>query len=58
MKSATKTLDNIVIIPKETERIQASSSSKTIQNLCLDKGYDSQEIKYKAYQKNPLHLRT
>jgi putative transposase len=36
MKSAAKTLDNIVIIKRRRrERIQASSS-KTIQNLCLD----------------------
>ena len=41
MKSAAKTLDNIVIIKRRRERIQGSSSNKTIQNLCLDKGYDS-----------------
>ena len=51
MKSAAKTLDNIVIIKRWRERIQASSSNKTIQNLCLDKGYDSQEIEYEAVKR-------
>lgn len=59
MKSAAKTLDNIVIIKRRRrERIQASSSSKTIQNLCLDKGYDSQEIKYEAIKRGYVpHIR-
>jgi hypothetical protein len=58
MKSAAKTLDNIVIIKRRRERIQASSSSKTIQNLCLDKGYDSQEIEYEAVKRGYIpHIR-
>jgi putative transposase len=58
MKSAAKTLDNIVIIKRRRERILASSSSKTIQNLCLDKGYDSQEIEYEAVQRGYIpHIR-
>jgi putative transposase len=58
MKSAAKTLDNIVIIKRRRrERIQASSS-KTIQNLCLDKGYDSQEIEYEAIKRGYVpHIR-
>jgi putative transposase len=58
IKSVAKTLDNIVIIKRRRrrrrrERILASSSSssKTIQNLCLDKGYDSQEIEYEAVKR-------
>ena len=59
MKSAAKTFDNIVIIKRRRrERIQASSSSKTIQNLCLDKGYDSQEIEYEAIKRGYVpHIR-
>jgi putative transposase len=58
MKSAAKTLDNIVIIKRRRERILASSSSKTIQNLCLDKGYDSQEIEYEAVKREYIpHIR-
>jgi putative transposase len=59
MKSAAKTLDNIVIIKRRRrrERIQASSS-KTIQNLCLDKGYDSQEMEYEAIKRGYVpHIR-
>jgi hypothetical protein len=43
IKSAAETLDNIVITKR---RRIPSSSSKTIQKLCLDKGYDFQEIEY------------
>jgi putative transposase len=58
MKSAAKILDNIVIVKRRRERIQASSSSKTIQNLCLDKGYDSQEIEYEAVKRGYIpHIR-
>jgi putative transposase len=60
MKSAAKTLDNIVIIKRRGRRgrIQAYSSSKTIQNLCLDKGYDSQEIEYEAVKREYIpHIR-
>jgi putative transposase len=58
MKSAAKILDNIVIVKRRRERIQASSSNKTIQNLCLDKGYDSQEIEYEAVKRGYVpHIR-
>jgi putative transposase len=63
IKSVAKTLDNIVIIKRRRrrrERILASSSSssKTIQNLCLDKGYDSQEIEYEAVKRGYIpHIR-
>jgi putative transposase len=46
MKSAAKTLDNIVIV-----RRRRPAPSKILQNLCLDKGYDYQEIEYEAVKR-------
>jgi putative transposase len=49
------------LIPVITKRIRAripASSSKTIQNLCLDKGYDFQEIEYEAVKRGYIpHIR-
>jgi putative transposase len=54
MKSAAKTLDNIVIV----RRRRRTAPSKILQNLCLDKGYDSQEIEYEAVKRSyVLHIR-
>jgi transposase len=47
LKSAAKTLDNIVIV----RRRRRPAASKILQNLCLDKGYDSQEIEYEAVKR-------
>jgi putative transposase len=53
MKSAAKTLDNIVIV-----RRRRPAPTKIIQNLCLDKGYDSQEIEYEAVKRGYIpHIR-
>ena len=53
MKSAAKTLDNIVIV-----RRRRPAPSKILQNLCLDKGYDSQEIEYEAVKRGYIpHIR-
>jgi transposase len=52
MKAAINTLDNIVV-KKPSYYI-----CKTKQNLCLDKGYDFQEIKYGVIKKGYLpHIR-
>ena len=54
MKSAAKTLDNIVII----KRRRKLAPSKIVQNLCLDKGYDFQEIEYEAIKRGYVpHIR-
>jgi hypothetical protein len=49
MKSAANTLDNIMIVKRRRGRILASSN--TIQNLCLDKGYDYPEIETESIKK-------
>ena len=55
MKSAAKTLDNIVIVRRRRRR---PAPSKILQNLCLDKGYDSQEIEYEAVKRGYIpHIR-
>jgi transposase len=46
MKSAAKTLDNIVIV-----RRRRPAPTKILQNLCLGKEYDSQEIEYEAVKR-------
>jgi putative transposase len=48
MKSAAKTLDNIVITKR---RRRSALRKKVVQNLCLDKGYDFQEIEYEAIKR-------
>ena len=48
MKAATNTLDNIVI------KRPSSKMFKKKQNLCLDKGYDFQEIKDDVIKKGYL----
>ena len=53
MKSAAKILDNIVIV-----RRRRPAPTKILQNLCLDKGYDSQEIEYEAVKRGYVpHIR-
>jgi len=53
MKSAAETLDNMVITKKR--RIPSSSSKIIQKNLCLDKGYDFQEIVYMNLSKEDIH---
>jgi hypothetical protein len=56
MKSAAKTLDNIVIVRRRRRRRPAPS--KILQNLCLDKGYNFQEIEYEAVKRGYIpHIR-
>lgn len=52
MKSAAKTLDNIMIVKRRR------AQRKIVQNLCLDKGYDFQEIEYEAIKRGYVpHIR-
>lgn len=54
MKSAAKTLDNIVIVKRRRTVLR----KKVVQNLCLDKGYDFQEIEYEAIKRGYVpHIR-
>ena len=50
MKAAINVLDNIVI------KRQSSKMFKKKQNLCLDKGYDFQEIKDGVIRKDTCHI--
>ena len=49
MKAAISTLDNIVV------KRPSSKMNKEKQNLCLDKGYDFQEIRMMLSRKDTYH---
>jgi hypothetical protein len=54
MKSAAKTLDNIVIV----RRRRRPAPSKILQNLCFDKGYDSlKRLNMKQSKEGIPHIR-
>jgi hypothetical protein len=50
MKAAIKTIDDGILVKR---RRRISSSQK--QNLCLDKGYDFQEIEYKSIKRYSIY---
>jgi transposase len=54
MKNTVETLDNIVTIKRRRRPVLR----KIVQNLCLDKGYDFQEIEYEAVKRGYIsHIR-
>jgi hypothetical protein len=50
MKSTIETLDKIVI--------EKPGLGKGVQNLCLDKGYDSKNIEYNVVERGYITLRS
>lgn len=52
MKAAIKTIDDI-LVKRRRRRRRIISSQK--QNLCLDKGYDFQEIEHESIKRYYIH---